>query len=198
MAAPCRCRLSKRWVYSRSGNSCAPLEKAPRSLISELFMGQPVFLHPWGLAFIRRRRQKWPSKRPMCFSVQEGLERKDGWGALKQRRETRFILNDDSRVPWLKPSPMDDQREKRNWKYSKAGRYEPANICRVNDDKRKQAGKNQGCDQLKEATNQKRTEIQHAKNEEIVSDIQERSDVAITLHCVPRREPSIPLPNRWQ
>ncbi|HXC00292.1 MAG TPA: hypothetical protein VNU74_07815 [Terriglobales bacterium] len=54
---------------------------------------------------------------------------------------------------FLEPSPIGDRREKRNWKYSKVGYYEPADIGRVNDDKRKQAGKNQGCDQLEEATN---------------------------------------------
>jgi hypothetical protein len=54
---------------------------------------------------------------------------------------------------FLEPSPVGDKGEKRNWKYSKAGGYEPADIRRVNDNKRKQADKNQGSDQLEQATN---------------------------------------------
>ncbi len=78
-----------------------------------------------------------------CASDQEGLQRENGWGTLKERRETWFIWNCDSRLRSLCPSPIDGQREERHWKRMEAGYYQSADIRRVNDDKRKQAGKHQ-------------------------------------------------------
>jgi len=64
-------------------------------------------------------------------------------GALKGRGETWFIWNCDSRLRSLCPSPIDGQREETHWKRMEANYYQPADIRRVNDDKRKQAGKHQ-------------------------------------------------------
>lgn len=66
---------------------------------------------------------------PACASDQEGLQRENGWGTLKERRETWFIWNGDSRLQSFCPSPIDAQREERHWKRMEAGDYESADIC---------------------------------------------------------------------
>ena len=53
----------------------------------------------------------------------------------------------------------------------------------MNNDKRKQAGKHEGSDQLEEATNHQRTEIGQAKNKKKVSNIQKYLAVAIAVHA---------------
>ena len=79
-------------------------------------------------------------------SVQEGLQREDGWGPLKEGRETWFIRNYDhcQRSPY--PSWLDDKHDERERKRLETGCYQFAYTGRVNDDKREQASKRQGCD----------------------------------------------------
>jgi hypothetical protein len=108
-----------------------------------------------------------------CTSVQQGLQREGGRGTLKQGRETWFIWNYCSRPRSAYPSPIDGQRKTADWKRLEAGSYQSAYIRRVNDDKREETGKQQGCDQLKEPTNHEWTEIRHAKNKKTANNIQE-------------------------
>ncbi|HWY71946.1 MAG TPA: hypothetical protein VNX88_24985 [Terriglobales bacterium] len=44
------------------------------------------------------------------------------------------------------PSLLDDKRKERDWKRMETGDYQFAYTGRVNDDKREQASKRQGCD----------------------------------------------------
>jgi len=76
-------------------------------------------------------------------SVQEGLQREQGRGTLKERRETGWSRNCDSRLRLTGPSPIDGEGEIRAGKRMKASYYEPADIRRVHDDKRNQAGNRQ-------------------------------------------------------
>jgi hypothetical protein len=58
----------------------------------------------------------------------EGLQRENGWGALKERGETWSIWNRDGRPRLFRPSPIDGQREKTDWKRTEAGNQQSADI----------------------------------------------------------------------
>ena len=79
-------------------------------------------------------------------SVQEGLQREDGWGPLKEGRQTWFIRSYDLYLRSSYPSLLDDKRKERDWKRMETGDYQFAYTGRVNDDKHEQASKRQGCD----------------------------------------------------
>jgi hypothetical protein len=118
-------------------------------------------------------------------SDQEGLDRENGRGTLKQRRETWFNGSNESR-PWShSPSPIDGQREEATWKDTETGEQQPADIRRLNNDKHEQADKRQGSNQLEEATNHERTEVRQETNKKVICDIQEYMAARIAAHASP-------------
>jgi hypothetical protein len=115
MSTSCRCRLSRRQVYSLAETSHCGLYD------SELFIETHLLSGTGSLVLNGQHDESMAVQATASDSVQEGLQREDGWGPLKEGRQTWFIRNYDHYLRSSYPSLLDDKRKERDWKRMETG-----------------------------------------------------------------------------